>query len=191
MHTASWRGMALPILCLALSACGQSDAKAKADPNAPAVIKAPAPIVASDTAKIVVPPVVEMRVAQTTVSSAYALLGAGLVLKDPKLVRAAYAPAAELTTPNGTFTGPAAILKEFQSFTSDGSLKDFARQSSVMKVIDSTVADSGVYQVTRAKGSVSTSLQGPYASLWRIHPAPMQWVMLKDHLYPTSKKSGK
>ncbi len=193
MQSARWRGMALPILCLVITACSKPDARANAaDPNAPAVIKAPPPILASDTAKKEVPPLIEDGELRTQLSKLYALAGAGLSFVDPKLISAAYAPTAQLTTPNGTFTGTQAILKEYQSFGMDGSVKDFQRQSAKRTIVDSTVVDSGAYLVVRqrAKAAAITE-QGAYAAEWRIHAPPMEWVMTKDHLYPAKKKATK
>lgn len=189
MRSALRRGMALPILCLAAAACGKPDARPNAaDPNAPAVVRAPQPLLPGDTVTKVVPPVVEQDDARMMLSRLYALAGAGLSMIDPKLITAAYSPNARLTTPNGTFTGTAAILKEFQSFGMDGSVKDFNRQSLRLKVVDSTVIDSGTYYVTRssARGGKSTE-QGAYAAEWRILAPPMDWIMTKDHLYPAKK----
>ncbi|MFI5244186.1 MAG: nuclear transport factor 2 family protein [Gemmatimonadales bacterium] len=186
--------MALPvILCLAIIACSKPDARANAaDPNTPAVVKAPPPVLPGDTIRKQPEPVVSTEEARNIVSRNYALLGAAFAFVDPKLVNAAYAPTAELTTPNGTFTGQAAILKEYQSFGMDGSVKEFTRQSAVLQIVDSTVVDSGAYTVVRKReGADSTVVRGAYASVWRIHPPPMEWVMTKDHLYPATKKKGK
>jgi hypothetical protein len=122
----------------------------------------------------------------------YALLSAAFGFVDPKLLAAAYAPTAELTTPNGKFNGKTAILNEFKSFGMDGSVKEFSRQSAALKVVDSTVVDSGTYTVVRARrGADSTIEHGAYASVWRIHPPPMEWVMTQDHLYPVKRKKAK
>jgi hypothetical protein len=191
MQSAHWRGMALPILCLAVAACSKPDAHANAaDPNTPAVVKAPPPLLPADTVKKEIPPLVPDDQLHAKLSQLYALAGAGLSFVDPKLIGAAYAPAAELTTPNGTFTGTQAIIKEYQSFGMDGSVKDFQRQSGITKIVDSTVVDSGVYAVTRQRGGTTTTEQGAYAAEWRIHPPPMEWVMTKDHLYPAKKKKA-
>ena len=128
-----------------------------ADPNTPAVVRVPPPILASDTARKEVEPVVTTDAARMTLSRNYALLGAGLSFIDPKLLAAAYAPAAELTTPNGKFTGQAAILKEYQSFGMDG---------------------SGTYTVVRKRDRADFTVErGAYASVWRILSPPMEWVM--------------
>jgi hypothetical protein len=192
MQSAQWRGVALPILCLAITACGKPDARANAaDPNAPAVVKAPPPVLPADTAKKEIPPLIPDDQLRMQLSRLYAFAGAGLSFTDPKLIAAAYAPAAQLTTPNGTFTGTQAILKEYQSFGMDGSVKDFQRQPGTPRIVDSTVVDSGVYAVTRQRGAATITETGPYAAEWRIHPPPMDWVITKDHLYPTKKKATK
>jgi hypothetical protein len=187
------RGMTLLIVPIALIACGKPDARANAaDPNAPAVVKAPPPILPADTAKKPPPPpLIPDDEVRTKLGSLYALAGAGLSFVDPKLIVAAYAPTARLTTPNGTFTGTQAILKEYQSFGMDGSVKDFQRQSAKATIVDSTVVDSGVYAVTRQRGGAKTMEMGAYAAEWRIQPAPLDWVMTKDHLYPAKKKATK
>ena len=93
-------------------------------------------------------------------------------------------------TPNGTARGKGAILREYQSFGMDGSVSEFQRQSIVLQVApDSTVLDSGTYIAKRKGGRGATTETGPYASVWRIHPPPMDWVMTKDHLYSPTKKT--
>lgn len=187
MRSAHLRGMALPILCLIVTACGKKDARANAnDPNAPAVVKAPPVVLTSDTAKKVVEPVVAQDVATNMVSRNYALAGAAFAMLDPKLINAEYDPEATVTTPNGTFTGMTAILKEFKSFGMDGTVQQFNRQSLVLKVVDSTVIDSGYYQVIRKTARADTTVErGAYAAEWRIHP--VDWLMTKDHLYAAKK----
>jgi hypothetical protein len=189
MRSALRRGMALPILCFVVTACGKHDAN---DPNTPAVVKAPQVVLESDTAKKVVEPVVSKDAAVNILSRNYALAGAAFSMLDPKLITAEYDPAAEVTTPNGTFTGMAAILKEFKSFGMDGTVQQFVRQSLVLKVVDSTVVDSGFYQVTRKTARADTTVErGAYAAEWRIHS--VDWLMTKDHLYAAKRvaKKGK
>ena len=98
MQSAHWRGMALPILCLAIAACGKPGARAgSADADAPAVVKAPPPLLPADTAKKVVPPLIQddqLR-EQLQLSRLYALAGAGLSFIDPKLITGTYAPDAQ------------------------------------------------------------------------------------------------
>jgi len=193
MRSAQWRGMALPILCLIVTACGKQDARANAnDPNAPAVVKAPPVVLASDTAKKEIPPIVSDQDALLTISRNYALAGSGLVMGDLKLILSAYAPGAEFITPNGKFSGTAAILKEWTGLNVGGSVKDFVRQSARRQVVDSTVLDSGTFFVTRKKGpGEPVTEQGAYSAVWRIQAPPLEWVMTKDHLYPASKKKRK
>lgn len=193
MRSAHWRGMALPILCLAISACGKPDTRAAAaDPNAPAVIKAPPPIIPSDTIKPVVPPVVPEDVARLTVTRNYSFVGAGMVNHDFRLLAAFYSPDAEFTTPRGRVRGKSAIVQEYRNLAMDGSVQDFQRLSNVLKLVDSTVVDSGQYIVVRKKSRSETAQEtGAYASVWRIHPPPMDWVMFRDRLYPPKPMKGK
>jgi hypothetical protein len=185
--------MALPILCLTLAACGKPNAAAKAaDPNTPAVVKLPPPVLPGDTAKKPVPPVVSDDEARTTLSRNYALFGAGFAFGNPRLVAESYSPTAELTTPNGTFVGQAAIVKALAKLGMDGSIKDFQRVSRVMKIVDSSVTDSGTFTIVRQRAGADSSVErGTYASVWRIHPPPMVWVMMSDHLHPAPGKKRK
>jgi hypothetical protein len=185
--------MALSILCFAIIACGKPEARANAaDPNTPAVVKVAPIVLASDTAKKPVEPVVTTDAARMMISRDYALSGAGLAMMDPDLLISGYAPAAELTTPNGKFTGKAEILKEYKSFGMDGTVKEFRRQSAVLKVVDSTVVDSGTYIVLRKRvRGDSTVESGAYAAVWRINAPPLDWVMTKDHLYSATKTKRK
>ena len=61
------------ILPLAIAACAKPDARANAaDPNTPAVVKAPPLVLPSDTASKVVPPVISTDDARFKVSQNYA-----------------------------------------------------------------------------------------------------------------------
>lgn len=196
MRSATWRGMALSVVTfIGITACGKPDARANAaDPNTPAVVKVPPPVLPGDTARkaIETKTVVSWEEARVTVSRDYAMLGAAVVFRDPKLLLSSYAPTAVLTTPNGTFSGQDAIVKEYGSFGMDGSVKAFNRQSQVLKVVDSTVLDSGVYTFVRKRDRAdSTVTRGAYATVWRIVPPPKDWVITKDRLYPASKQKGK
>jgi hypothetical protein len=196
MRSAHWRGMALTILCLAVTACAKPDARANAsnaaDPNTPAVVTAPPPVLPSDTIRKVIPPVVTADAARMTLSRDYAVLGAAFAFGDQKMIVSSYAPTAELTTPNGTFTGQTAIVKEYKSFGMDGSVKEFSRRSARLNVVDSTVVDSGTFTVVRARTRADSTVEsGAYASVWRIHAPPDDWVMTKDHLYPAKKNKKK
>jgi hypothetical protein len=173
-------------------ACGKTDSKQNADPNAPAVVKVAPPILPSDTAKKEVKPVVTTGDAQLTLARDYSLLGAGLAMNDPRLLASSYAPAAELTTPNGVFTGRDAIVKEYSSFGMGGSVKAFDRHSLAMKVVDSTVVDSGRFTVVRKRTARDSTVDhGAYATVWRIQPPPMDWVITKDHLYQVGARPKK
>lgn len=196
MRSAHWRGLALSVVTfIGIAACGKPDASANAsDPNTPAVVKVPPIVFPSDTARkqVRVDSAATWEEARATVSRDYAALGAAFTYADPKLLLSSYSPTAVLTTPNGTFTGHEAILKEYRGFGMDGSVRAFNRQSQVLKVVDSTVADSGIYTfVRKRKGADSTVTRGTYATVWQIVPPPKDWVITKDRLYPATKKKGK
>jgi hypothetical protein len=196
MRSAHWRGMALSVVALiGVAACGKPRADANAtDPNLPAVVKVPPVVLASDTAQkpVHVDSAATWQEARSTVNRNYAVLGAAFTYGDPMLLLSSYAPTAVLTTPNGSFTGHQAILKEFRGFGMDGSVKVFTRQSQVLKVVDSTVLDSGIYTFVRKRGGAdSTVTRGTYATVWQIVPPPKDWVITKDRLYPVMKKKGK
>ena len=189
IRSARWNGMALPILCIAIAACGSDARPGAADPNAPAVVKAPPPVLPGDTVRKQAKPATTDDNVRITLVRNYAVLGAAFAMRDPKPITWTYAPAAELITPNGTFKGQNAILKEFGSFGMDGSVKEFSRKSLVTKVVDNTVVDSGTFTVVRkARSGSSTTEHGAYASAWLIRPAPSDWIMTRDHLYPTNKR---
>ncbi len=192
MQSARWRGMALPILCLAITACGKPDSKAAdpkaVDPNAPAVVKAPPIVLPSDTAKKPDPTAVTMENAKVTMARDFGVLAAAISFGDKQMIAAQYAPDATLVTPNGSFQGKEAIVAQFAGMKG---LKVFQRLSRKTSIVDSTVLDSGVYEIVlKRAGADSLYEQGVYASVWRVHPEPMEWVMSSDHLYP-SKKKGK
>jgi len=190
MRSAHRLGMALCILCAAVSACGKQDARARAaNPDTPAVVKVAPPILPGDTAKRRDTTVVSVETAKATMSRNYAVLGAAISFGDQKMVAAQYAPTASLSTPDGTFNGKAAIVHELARLRG---LKDFTRMSFVTSIVDSTVSDSGKYvMVVKRAGADSSVERGAYAAIWRIHPEPLEWVMTQDHLYPMGKKNPK
>lgn len=189
MRSAHWRRMALPILLLAAAACGKQDARANADPNAPAVVKAPPVVLASDTEKkIDTTHNVPMMLAKTTMTRNYAILGMAISRGDRQMIGLQYAPDAKLTTPAGTMTGANAIEHLYSGLTG---LKTFQRMSLVTKIVDSTIADSGMYvMVIKRAGVADSSVErGNYAAVWRVRAEPQEWFMTKDHLYPVPRKS--
>jgi hypothetical protein len=189
MRSAHWRRMALPILCLIVSACDKRDARASAaDPNAPAVVKAPPVVLPSDTEKkIDTTHNVPMLLAKSTIARNYAILGMAISRADRQMIALQYSTDAKLTTPGGTFIGANAIVQSYSGLTG---LKTFVRQSLVTKIVDSTVADSGMYAIVikRAGSADSTVQRGNYSALWRVRAEPEEWVMSSDHLYPVQAK---
>ena len=188
MLSAHWRGMAFPVLCLAIAACGKPGARANAaDPNTPAVVKAPPVILPGDTVKKVATTVVSMQTAKTTTARNYALLGAAISFGDQQMIGAQYAPNATLTTAAGNTVGNAAIVHVFKELKG---LKDFTRVSRVTTIADSTVIDSGTYTIVlKRAGADSTVERGSYSSVWRIQPEPIEWFMSRDHLYSAPRKA--
>ena len=185
-------GVALAILCCTIAACGGTSAPAKADPNAPAVVKAPPPVLASDTAKPVIPPVIADDEAQQTLLRSYSLLAAALANDDARMAMSLYAPTAEFTTVDGTFKGKPEIAKAYGAFAAGHKLQDFQRSPRAIHVInaDSTVVDSGSYKIVLKRAGAPVE-RGTYATVWRIHPPPLNWVMLKDHLMREGAKKAK
>jgi hypothetical protein len=189
MRSAHWRGMALSILSLTAAACSKPDARANAaDPNTPAVVKAPPVVLASDTAKKPDSAAVSMLLAKTTTARNYAILGFAISRGDLQMVGAQYSPEAKLTTPSGTYAGKNAIAHLYAGLVG---LKTFQRTSRMTTLKDSTVADSGTYtMVIKRAGAADSSVEhGSYSSLWRVHPEPLEWVMWSDHLYPVPRKA--
>jgi hypothetical protein len=182
--------MALPILCLAISACSKPDAKAAADPNAPAVVRAPQPTLPGDIArKVDTAAAVGMLMAKSTTARNYAILSMALARGDYQMVGLQYAPDATLTTPGGVTPGRDRIVRLLANLRG---LTLFHRVSIATKIVDSTVVDSGTYTMVIKKTAADSSVErGSYSAIWRIHPQPMEWVMTTDHLYPVPRKSTK
>jgi hypothetical protein len=192
---ATRRGVALPILCFLANACTpKADQRSAAkDPNTPAVVQAPSVVLASDTAKKDTTPsaVVTMDGAKRVLASNFAVLGAAIAFGDRQMIGANFAPDAEVVTPDTTYKGLVAIANGLGRLGRANSLRDFQRRSVTMKIVDSTVIDSGVYVVlTKRPGADSVLERGRYATTWRIHPPPGEWLITHDRLYrdPARKK---
>jgi hypothetical protein len=72
------------------------------------------------------------------------------------------------------------------------SLRDFRRRSLVTRIVDSTVIDSGTYVIlTKRPGADSLFERGRYATVWRIHAPPMNWLIMHDHLYRETQRKSK
>jgi len=195
MRSAFRRCVALPLLCAGITACAKPDARAGAsDPNAPAVVRLPPPVLPSDTAR---PDTMRARTervrsAQLTLASNYAVLGAAIVFGDPRMVAAEYAPDAELVTPDSTYRGIVAIANSLTALGRTNSLREFIRTSVVLRFADSTVIDSGTYvALSKRTGADSIVQRGRYATTWRVHPPPMQWAITRDRLYREARKAGR
>jgi hypothetical protein len=188
MRSAHWRRMALPILCFIVSACGKQNAQAN-DPNAPAVVKAPPVVLASDTAKKPDPLVITEDDAHRRLLAEYSLVAAAITLGDRKLIAEKYASGGRVITSDTTFVGSAAISNGLGRLGAAKSLRDFQRSPRVTRVVDSTVVDSGTYaMISKRPGSESVIERGSYATVWQIRPAPLDWFMIEDHLFRDSAK---
>ena len=186
------RWMALAVLCSVVAACDQkSGPKHTAQADAPAVVKLPPPLLPSDTAR---PDTIEahnqkMREAGATLERNYAVLGAAMVFGDRRMVASMYAPSATLETPDSTYRGSTAIAYALTALGPPKSLRAFNRRSLALRVVDSTVIDSGMYAaVSVRQGADSTVERGSYMAQWRIHPAPMEWMLSSDRLFRAAKK---
>ena len=136
------RGMALPMLCYCAAACGPKPEAAKAlDPNAPAVVRLPPPVLPSDTAKPDTVPYYRerIRLARLELSPSYAVLGAAIVFGDRRMVASHYAPDAVLVTPESTYTGSAAIANALVALGPPNSLVEFIRTSLDLKIVDRVI----------------------------------------------------
>ena len=183
----------MPLVCLAIAACERQAPKPRAaDPNAPAVVRVAPPVLPGDTAKPPKPPLVPDDVVMRSLAVQYSLLGAAVVLGDRRLVAREYAPDATLVTPDTSLKGYEAIANRLVRLGSSRSLRDFRRASTKFAIVDSTVVDSGAYvMISKRPGADSVFEKGSYATVWRIHPAPMTWSIISDHLFQSRGASAK
>ncbi len=183
MRTARWRGMALPILCLIISACAKHDARTtdKNDPNTPAIVELGMPKPPPAEKQPPQPIVNETRVA-VRLAENYSVLAAAMTFGDARMIGTLYAKDAELTMPSGTWNGVTNIAASLGALGREKSLKDFRRSSMHHRLVDSTVVDSGTYVITTKRpGADSIFERGSYAAQWRIMPDG-RWVMERDQL---------
>jgi hypothetical protein len=178
------------------SACSAPKAEprtAAKDPGAPAVVQAAPVIVPADTLGKPRPQsAATLSDARRTVASDFAVLGAAITYGDLRMIATVFAPDAEVITPDTTYRGIPAIVNGFSRLAAGRSLREFQRTSLTAKMVDSTVIDSGVYVVkTKRAGADSLLEKGRYATVWRIMPAPRDWLITRDHLYPDGKKRTK
>jgi hypothetical protein len=194
-NTAIRRALALPMLCVLVAACGRKAQPAKAsDPNAPAVVKLPLPVLASDTAK---PDTMQSHLEKTNAALAelltnYSVLGTAVVLGDRRMIGMQYAPDAVLVTPDSTYRGLVAVANALAELSSSRSLRAFRRRSLALKIVDSTVIDSGSYTlISKRPGADSLLERGVYIANWRMHPPPLVWVIKKEEMRPSAPKRKK
>ena len=189
--SAQRRGMALPILSLfvfALAACDKkvSPSVASDDPNRPAVIEEPAPVLVADTLK---PPQLKLdpKKMQIQISPEYALMSLAMTGGDGRMVSSQFEPDATLTLPDTTIKGSVAIARFFVNFSRSRNLNYIERTSNVFSLADSIASDSGKYiSVSKRPGADSIVDRGSFATTWRLHP-DNSWKVVADHLHPLTK----
>ena len=181
--------MALPILCLfvlAIAACDKKVSPAVADqndPNRPAVIQAPAPVLVADTLKPPKPKLDPKQI-QVQISPEYALMSLAMTGGDGRMVSSQFEPDATLTLPDTTIKGSVAIARFFVNFSRSRNLNYLERTSNVFSLVDLIASDSGKYiSVTKRPGADSIVDRGSFATTWRLHP-DHSWKVVADHLYP-------
>lgn len=182
------RGMLLPLLCWVVQACSspKSGTRAAGDPGAPAIVTRPSVVLASDTAKpsTIPRPVVALEDAKREVATNLAVLGMAITVGDRRMIGATYATDAEFVTADTTYRGAAAIANGLGALGPAKGLRDFQRRSVAMRIVDSTVVDSGTYALlTKRAGADSLMERGRYATTWRMHAQPLHWLIVRDHLY--------
>ena len=193
--SANRRGMALPILCLfvlAIAACDKkvSPAVASDDPNRPAVIKEPAPVLVADTLKPPMP-TLDPKQMQIQISPEYALMSLAMTGGDGRMVSTQFEPDATLSLPDTIIKGSVAIARFFVNFSRSRNLSYIERTSHVFSVADSIASDSGKYiSVSKRPGADSLVDRGAFATTWRMHP-DHSWKVVADHLYPLTKPKKK
>jgi hypothetical protein len=150
--SAQRRGMALPILCLFVLAIAACDKKASAvaadpnDPNSPAVVKEPAPILVGDTLKPKVPLVDTARFRQT-VRNEYAIMAMMMISHDGRSLVTEFEPNATIAYPDSTVQSSVRIAKYLIDFAASKSVMDFQRASEKFQLTDSAATDSGRYRI--------------------------------------------
>ena len=189
MHIVPRRGMALSILCLFAAGCAKPDARgtAKSDPNTPAVVELGMPKPPA-TANEPPRPVVDERQLVLSLAQNYSLLAAAMANGDARMIGTLYAADAELSMSGGTYSGGSNIEGNLAAMGRQQSLADFQRRTQRHHLTDSTVVDSGIYQITlKRHGGDSVSERGTYATRWRIQ-AGGKWVMEQDFLKRAGRK---
>lgn len=186
--SAKKRGMALPILCLfvvASAACEKQSSPAVAtdDPNRPAVIQEPAPVLVADTLKPLQPKLDSKKI-QIQISPEYAIMSMAMTGGDGRMVASQFEPTATLSLPDTTIKGSISIAKFLIDFSHLRNLNYLERTSNVFSLTDSIASDSGKYiGVSKRPGADSIVDRGSFATTWRLHP-DHSWKVVADHLYP-------
>lgn len=191
------RGVVLSILCCSITACSRNtDEQRKIDPNLPAVVNLPAPILPSDTAKqpVVLPDWAQDDALRAHAMKNFALLEATLVFGDLSTARSNYHPQAELTLADSTVRGAQNIAVALVDFAKTRSMSEFKRTTAAIHAnwADSTAIDSGKYQIlTKRAGGSALVETGRFVTVWRLHAPPTEWSIVRDELKPDRRARPK
>jgi hypothetical protein len=183
-------GVGIGVACLPVVACSTRDSASHAsadDPNRPAVIRLPPPILPSDTAKPDTTEQTQARIAfaRNVLIQGYAVISASLAFRDPALLREVYSPDAVLQTPDSTYRGLAAVSAGLAALARGASITELRRSPDrILMGPDSTVLDSGTYViVSKREGGPEREQRGRYGATWRMLAPPMAWALKSDRLH--------
>jgi hypothetical protein len=130
---------------------------------------------------------------QLAVGQGYALATAMMINQDVRMLSGLYVPDATLSLPDTSIKGAIPIAQRWVILTKVRSLTEFERRTQGMRVLDdSTLADSGIYQMTLKRTPKDSVLErGRYATTWRVRAGTNGWKMLTDRIMPgAAKKKG-
>jgi hypothetical protein len=176
---------------LAAACNGKSDAPASAD--RPAVVQAPPVILPSDTAKpdTTAQHLEKMASLMRELSQPYALISAGIIFGDRRMVTSFYAPQAEVTIADSTYKGVTDVANALVAFGRRSGMTEWNRAPwRLTGKPDSIYIDSGYYVMTAQRpGGPKHQERGTYVATWRHIGGPDPWVLLKDHIVPGTGKA--
>lgn len=172
------------------AACGPRGDLSQADPNRPAVVKAPALILPSDTMKpdTMTPHRERMELVSRELLGQYGLVAFSLVNADRRLLASIYDTSIVLAIGDSTWRGRLPVISALTQLARSISMKEFSRASHHVESIGDTYLDSGSYVIVAQRAGAKVAQQsGTYVSRWRLQPnADVRWVLLEDRLSPPS-----
>lgn len=184
--------VALVVVALAVAACtGSADAE-KADPNRPAVVQVPPPILPSDTAQPDTMPehLQRMADAKAELSPLYSMMAAMAIMGDRRTLSTDLAPDVVIRLGDSTYTGRVAATNALVAFMRRASISDMGRSSRVLSAVGSVYTDSGEYgMLSRREGGTPVEQRGNYVSVWTRYAMPQRWELQRDELIPFRKAS--